>query len=75
MIDTVVQFITLNWEMILAVLTGLVTVASLIANMTPTETDNKIVAKLAAAINFLALNFKKPKTPEVVDKTDEATKE
>jgi hypothetical protein len=39
--------------------TAIVTAASAIANLTPTDTDNKIVAALSKAINWLALNFKK----------------
>lgn len=44
---------------IVAALTGLVTVASFVANLTPTDTDNKAVAAIAKFVNLLALNFKK----------------
>lgn len=44
---------------VIAALTSLVTVASFIANLTPTDADNKAVAAVAKFINLLALNFKK----------------
>lgn len=37
--------------------TSVVTVASAIANITKTETDNKIVSWLSKLVNFLALNW------------------
>lgn len=33
--------------------------ASLLANLTPTDTDNKFLEKISKFINALALNFKK----------------
>jgi hypothetical protein len=39
--------------------TSVVTAASLIANMTPNTTDDKIVGYLSKGINLLALNWKK----------------
>lgn len=36
-----------------------VAVASAIANLTPSETDNKWVEKASKLVNLLALNFKK----------------
>jgi hypothetical protein len=39
---------------------AIVGAASLIANVTPTETDNKIVNLLGKLMNFLAANFRKP---------------
>jgi len=44
---------------IFGILTATVTLASLIANLTKTDADNKLVATLSKAVNFLALNFKK----------------
>ncbi len=45
-------------------LTGLIAFFSLVANFTKTDADNKIVAVLSKAVNWLALNFiNKPKPP------------
>lgn len=44
---------------LLQILTGIVTVASLIANLTPTDSDNVVVAKVGKVVNLLALNLKK----------------
>lgn len=53
------EWITQHWDEALLAVTGLVTFASFVANLTPTDADNKVVAKIAAFINALALNFKK----------------
>ena len=39
------------------VLTAVVAAASLIANLTPSDADNKVVAVLSKVVSFLALNF------------------
>lgn len=44
---------------ILAAITAIVTAASAIANLTPTDADNKVIAAISKFINMLALNFKK----------------
>ena len=54
-----IDFIQTNQEALVQIVLATVALASLIANLTPTESDNKIVAKLSAVVNFLALNFKK----------------
>jgi len=42
-------------------LTGLIAFASMIANFTKTDADNKAIAYLSKAVNWLALNIvKKP---------------
>lgn len=48
-----------NWDSILMAITSVVTAASLIANMTPNQTDNAIIDKVKKVIDMLALNFKK----------------
>ena len=40
-------------------ITGIIAAASVIANLTPSESDNKFIAKLTKAIPLLALNIKK----------------
>lgn len=52
----------MNWILahisdIFAVFTAGVTFASLIANLTPTDSDNKIVAAIGGIVHTLALNF------------------
>lgn len=54
-----IAFVMAHLADIIAAFTALVTAASLIANITPTQTDDKIVAVLSKVVNFLALNFKK----------------
>ena len=54
-----IEFLTENWEGIIAAITAVVTAASAIANLTKTESDNKVIAKIGKFVNLLALNFKK----------------
>ena len=55
------QYIQENWEVILSILTGLVTVCSGIAALTPTPTDDGWVKKLYKVVDLLALNVGKAK--------------
>jgi hypothetical protein len=55
----IIAFVKAHIVDLVAIGTAIVTAASAIANLTPTDTDNKIVAVLSKAINWLALNFKK----------------
>jgi len=54
-----IEYLIANAEKLVIALTALITLASALANLTPTETDNKIVAALSKVINVLALNLKK----------------
>ncbi len=47
-------------ETTLIAASAVVTVASALANLTPTEADNRAVAWLSRLVNFLALNFRRP---------------
>lgn len=40
-------------------ITGIIAAASVIANITPSDSDNKFIAKITKAIQLLALNLKK----------------
>ena len=51
-----------NKEAIIGILTGVVTVASIVATMTPNESDNKWVARAAKVVSWLALNIGKAKS-------------
>lgn len=55
----IIQYALGHKEALLQIGTGIVTVASLIANLTPTDSDNALVDKLSKLINTLALNLKK----------------
>lgn len=52
-----------NWDGILAVLTGAVALASAIAALTPTPSDDTVVGKLYKLIDWLALNIGRAKEP------------
>jgi formaldehyde-activating enzyme involved in methanogenesis len=53
------EYLQLHWADIIAAVTAVVTAASLIANLTPTDADNKVLAVISKFIHMLALNFKK----------------
>ena len=52
------EFITENWEQIIFTLTAIVTAASAIAALTPTDKDDKFIAKI---VNLFALNIDRVK--------------
>ena len=52
------EWIIANWESVVAIITGIVTVASIIAKITPTETDDKVVGFLLKFVDLLAINNK-----------------
>ena len=45
-------------ETIIAGITSIITVASIIAKLTPTETDNIMLAKILKVIDIIAINNK-----------------
>lgn len=53
-----INWIMENKEALITIVTGLVTVASIIAKMTPTETDNKVVGYVLKFVDMLAMNNK-----------------
>ena len=57
--EELLNYLKDNYEQILVAAGAVVTAASAIANLTPTESDNKAVAFLSKVVNFFALNFKK----------------
>jgi hypothetical protein len=52
------EWLIANWDTILLGVTGIISGASIIAKLTPTETDDKILAKILRFIDFLAINNK-----------------
>lgn len=45
-----------NWADVMVVITSVIAAASAIAALTPTDADNKIIAKIKSFVNLLALN-------------------
>lgn len=57
-----IQYITENAEQLLQVAASVIAVASLVATMTPNESDNKWVQRISGVISWLALNVGKAKS-------------
>lgn len=56
-----VDYVISNWEQIVVVALAVVGAASAIAKLTPTQTDDKIIAKIKKVLDTLALNPKEKK--------------
>lgn len=54
----------LTVENVIAVVTAVVTLASVIAAITPTDKDNKFIAKVMGLVNALAVNVGNAKNKE-----------
>jgi len=52
-----ISYLLENKEALIQILTGVVTIASIIAAMTPNDSDNAFVAKLNTVVSWLALNI------------------
>ena len=57
-----VAWIIANWDSVFIIVTGIIGVASVIAKLTPTEVDDKWVAKILQFVDLLALTPKDGKT-------------
>jgi len=53
------EWIIQNSGELLQIVTAVVTIASVVANLTPSEADNKIVNAVIRFVNMLGLNIKK----------------
>lgn len=53
------EWIQENWVNITAVIGAVVTLASLIVKLTPSDTDDAVLEKIIGVLNVLALNPKK----------------
>lgn len=51
-----VEFISTNWAVLLQVVTGTITVASLIVKLTPTQKDDTVLAKVINVLKVIGLN-------------------
>tara|TARA_A100001201_G_scaffold135583_1_gene123977 strand:+ start:1178 stop:1357 length:180 start_codon:yes stop_codon:yes gene_type:complete len=57
-----IEYITENAEELLQIAASVIAVASLVATMTPNESDNKWVRRISGVISWLALNVGKAKS-------------
>jgi|TARA_R100000700_G_scaffold4040_2_gene7168 hypothetical protein len=57
-----IEYITENAEKLLQIAASVIAVASLVATMTPNESDNKWVQRISGVISWLALNVGKAKS-------------
>ena len=57
----IINWISTHWGDLVGILTGIVTVASAIAALTPTPKDDSIVGKAYKFIDWFALNVGKAK--------------
>jgi choline-glycine betaine transporter len=57
-----IQYITENADQLLQIAASVIAVASLVATMTPNESDNKWVQRISGVISWLALNVGKAKS-------------
>jgi len=53
------DFIINNWQGIVGVITAVVTAASIIVKLTPTQKDDEILGKIMKLLNLIAINPKK----------------
>jgi hypothetical protein len=58
----VITWVIDNKDVVIQILTGLVTAASLIAALTPNDSDNVWVARANKVVSWLALNVGKAKS-------------
>jgi len=57
-----IQYFNENSEQILQIAASVIAVASLIATMTPNESDNKWVSRVSKVVSWLALNVGRAKS-------------
>ncbi len=66
----IMDWILTNKEVLLGIVTAVVTLASLIASLTPTPKDDTVVGKLYKLLDLLALNVGKAKETGETKKDD-----
>ena len=57
-----IEYITNNAEELLQIAASVIAEASLVATMTPNESDNKWVQRISGVVSWLALNVGKAKS-------------
>ena len=60
--QTMIEYITENVDTLLQIAASVIAVASLVATLTPNESDNKWVSRASAVVSWLALNVGKAKS-------------
>jgi hypothetical protein len=53
-----INFIVDHWDEILLAITSIVTAASIIVKLTPSEKDDKVVSRIIKFLNTIAINPK-----------------
>ena len=53
-----INFIVDHWDEILLAITSIVTAASIIVKLTPSEKDDKVVSRIIKFLNAIAINPK-----------------
>lgn len=56
-----INFIVDHWDEILLAITSIVTAASIIVKLTPSEKDDKVVSRIIKFLNAIAINPKEKK--------------
>jgi choline-glycine betaine transporter len=57
-----IQYFNDNSEQILQILASVIALASLVATLTPNESDNKWVRRISTVVSWLALNVGRAKS-------------
>ncbi len=52
------EWILANWENVLLIISGVISVASIIVKLTPTPNDDAILARVISFLKILSLNKK-----------------
>lgn len=68
-----ITFITANWAALVGVLAALLSVAALIAKLTPTPKDDAIIAKILYVVNLLPQSARQSYEAKKAPKKDEPT--
>jgi hypothetical protein len=68
-----ITFITANWAALVGVLVALLSVAALIAKLTPTPKDDAIIAKILYVVNLLPQTARQAYEANKAPKKDEPT--
>lgn len=51
----VLSWIQTHWDDVLAIIGGIVTIASTIVKLTPTQSDDAVLAKIVAFLDFFSI--------------------
>ena len=60
--EAAITWITANWSNVLAIIGGVVSVASLVVKLTPSQADDAVLAKVIKVLDYFSVvNPSKPK--------------